>query len=130
MNDRAARNLVAAMTSAIALSCDRAPIVCTAIGCESSLVVEIQNAPAGPITVQVTPPGPPGPTHTATCPESIGCTNRVRFGAFGPGLTRFTVTTVAGTRTWELTPSYTTTQPNGRRCGPICRTAVVQIARR
>jgi hypothetical protein len=119
------RHFVALAVVALTLACDRST-ACTLIGCDSDLTVEIQNAPPGPITVQVTPPGPPGPVHTATCPDTSGCT--VRFGAFAPGRTRFTVTTTAGTRRWELTPSYTTSQPNGPKCGPICRHAAVRIA--
>ena len=113
---------------AFCFACDRdVTIVCTAIGCEGELTVEIQDAPPGPITVQVTPPGPPGPVRTAACPDTSGCTNTVRFAPVAPGRTRFTVTTIAGTRQWDVTPTYTTIQPNGPKCGPICRYAHVRL---
>ena len=120
------KHIVTFVTVAFAVGCDSSTS-CTAIGCEGELTVEIRNAPPGPITVQVTPPGLPGPVRTATCPDTSGCTNVVRFTPVAPGRTRFTVTTTAGTRRWDLTPSYLTVKPNGPKCGPICRYAAVSL---
>jgi len=60
-------------------------------------------------------------------PGQHRCTNSLRFGALAPGRTRFTVTTTAGTRRWDVTPTYTTVQPNGPRCDPICQFAHVRL---
>ena len=101
---------------------------CTLIGCVSGLTVVIDNAPPGPITIEATTSGAPGPIHTGACPATIGCTNTVFLAAFTPSRAQLTVTTTAGTRQQEVTPNYVTSQQNGRRCSPTCRNATVHIA--
>jgi hypothetical protein len=114
---------------ALTLACDRdRTTVCTAIGCVNDLTVEIQNAPPGPITVQVEPIGTPDSVHTATCPGETGCTNIVYFRDFSPVHVHLTVTTTAGTRRWDVRPSVRTSQPNGPGCGDICRFETVRLS--
>ena len=119
--------LLITLTAAIWVVGCQSSTACTLIGCESGLTVEVQNAPPGPITVQASVIGASGAVYTATCPGTTGCTNAVFFPAFTPEQARLTITTTAGTRQQDVTPSYTTSQPNGPRCGPTCRNATVRI---
>ena len=101
--------------------------VCSLIGCRTGLTVDIQNAPAGPITVQATIEGESGIVYTVTCPGTSGCTNLLFFADFTPSQAHLTITTTAGTRQQVVTPTYTTYQPNGPRCAPTCRSATVRV---
>ena len=124
----AARGVVA---FAIALACSRreAPVACSLIGCVNTLVLEVQNAPPGPITVRATPVGSADTARTIVCAGETGCTNVVAFPAgFAPARVQLTVTTTAGTRDWDVTPMYDTSRSNGPKCGEVCRFGTVHIA--
>jgi hypothetical protein len=100
--------------------------VCTLIGCDSGLTVRVTNAPDGPLSVVAVVP-PSQAQFTATCPLATGC-NSVFFSDFTPERVDLTITTTDGTRQVEVTPTYTTSQPNGPHCAPTCRNATVNIA--
>ena len=122
------RRYVLLAALALGLACRRdTTTACTLIGCVNDLTVEIQNAPPGPITVQAAPVGTPDTVHTAACPGETGCTNTVSFRDFAPVHVHLTVTTTAGTRQWDVRPSFQTSQPNGPRCPEICRYGTVRI---
>ena len=121
------KHLVIVALFAFTLACDRTTTACTLIGCVNDLTVVIQNAPPGPITVQATPVGTPDTVHTATCPGETGCTNTVHFVQFAPVHVHLTVTTTAGTRRWDVRPSFHTSQPNGPGCPDICRYGTVRL---
>ena len=121
--DTSALALIVALTVA---GCEYSTL-CTLIGCASGLTVEVQNAPAGPITVQASIEGASGSVYTATCPGTSGCTNSLFFPEFTPSQAHLTITTTAGTRQQVVTPAYTTSQPNGPKCGPTCRGATVRV---
>lgn len=123
---RSIGRLIALLAAAFAVACEYST-ACTLIGCFNGLSVEIQNAPPGPITVDASVPGSSGTVHTATCPDTLGCTNTVLFREFTPSQVRLTITTTAGTRQQDVTPTYTTSQPNGSKCGPTCRSSTVRI---
>jgi hypothetical protein len=116
-----------ALVAALAVVGCESSTVCTLIGCLDGLTVEIQNAPAGPITVQATVEGASGSVHTVTCPGTSGCTNKFFFSEFTPSQTRLTITTTAGTREQVVTPTYETFQPNGPKCGPTCRGGTARV---
>ena len=112
----------------LTLACKRdTERACTLIGCLNTLTVEVQNAPPGPITVQAVPIGTPDTVHTATCPGDGGCTNAVYFVDFAPVHVHLKVITIAGTREWDVRPSFLTSQPNGPGCPEICRSGTVRL---
>ena len=119
--------LILALVAALAVAGCEYSTVCTLIGCLNGLTVEIQNAPAGPITVQATVEGTSGNVHTATCPGTSGCTNRLFFPEFAPSQAHLTITTTAGSRELVVSPTYTTSQPNGPKCAPTCRSGTVRV---
>ena len=112
----------------LAVGCQRETTkACTLIGCVNTLTVEVQNAPAGPITVQAMPVGTPDSVHTAACPGDSGCTNAFYFVNFAPVHVHLKVTTTAGTREWDVRPKFLTSQPNGPGCAEICRSGTVRL---
>ena len=115
-----------ALVVALAVAGCQSSTVCTLIGCLNGLWVEIQNAPAGPITVQASE-GTSGSVHTEACPGTSGCTNKLFFREFSPNQVRLTITTTGGTREQVAVPTYETSQPNGPKCGPTCRSGTVRI---
>ena len=116
-----------ALIAALAVvGCDYST-VCTLIGCLNGLTVEIQNAPAGPITVRASTEDASGSVYTATCPGTSGCTNKLFFPEFAPSRAQLTITTTAGTREQVVTPTYETSQPNGPKCGPTCRSGTARV---
>ena len=121
------RHRLSLIAVAITVACD-AGIDCTLIGCDSGLTVVIDNPPPGPITIQATAADEPGAVRTGSCPGTSGCINTVFLAAFTPGRVQLMVTTSAGTRQQDVTPSYVTSRPNGPKCGPTCRNATVHVA--
>jgi hypothetical protein len=107
-----------------ALSCTISS-VCTLIGCNSGLTVQIQNAPTGPLSVVAVDVQSPASQYTASCPGDTGCTNQVFFRDFTPGSVNLMVTTTAGTRQITVAPTYETSRPNGPNCAPTCRSATI-----
>jgi len=119
------RSILALVVALAVVACESST-VCTLIGCLNGLTVEIQNAPAGPITVQAIE-GASGSVHTATCPGTSGCTNKLFFPEFLPSQARLTITTTVGTREQVVTPTYETRQPNGPKCEPTCRGGTARV---
>jgi hypothetical protein len=111
----------------LAVACKSPDVVCTAVGCVNGLIVEVQNAPAGPITVQATDGSAGDSVHTITCPGESGCTNTVFFLGSTPASAQLTITTTSGTRRQVVRATYTTSQRNGPRCPDICRSGVGRI---
>ena len=113
----------------LAAGCDSPTEVCTLIGCDSGLAVQLNRLPVGAFTVEVLPdvPLPNIPTYRMDCPGvSDPCSSRIFF----PGLflTRVSVrvTTTVGSITHPVTTvSYSTSYPNGRQCSPSCRRATI-----
>ena len=101
--------------------------VCTLIGCDSGLTVQVQNAHAGPITIQARVSGDSTQAHTMSCTPST-CGNSAFFRDFTPTAVQLVISTSAGTRTQDVTPTYVTSQPNGKGCSPTCRNARVTVA--
>ena len=109
-------------------ACNReTPTMCTLIGCGNDLRLEIENAPHGPLTIRATPVGTPDSARTVTCPGDTGCTNSAYFLDFAPVHVHVTVTTTAGSREWDVRPTFLTSQPNGPRCPEICRSGTVRL---
>lgn len=123
---RTVKQVLVVAGTAFALGCG-ASTVCALVGCDSGLLVQIQNPPPGAISVQARVIGATTAVYTATCPGANGCTNAVFFADFTPGRVQLTITTTGGTRTQEVSPAYTVSQPNGPSCAPACRRATVPI---
>jgi len=97
---------------------------CTLIGCINGLTIEFANAPAGAMTVEARSiDHPSAAVFTATCAGIAAVCTRVDFPDFLPRDVALTITTTAGTRRLSIRPTYTTSQPNGPKCGPTCRSA-------
>ena len=118
------RGLLPFVVALGALSCTISS-VCTLVGCESGLRVQIQNAPPGPLSVVAVDAHAPTAEYSVNCPGVTGCTSEVFFGDFTPESVGLTITTTAGTRHVHATPTYQTSQPNGPHCAPTCRAATV-----
>jgi hypothetical protein len=101
------------------------PFVCTEIGCDDGLVVQLDPAPVGAFRVEAQAEGQSSPA-VFNCPEGSRCPS-----AFFPGLVTdqvtVRVTTAAGTATQQFRPQYEKQYPNGRACGAACRQATVTV---
>lgn len=105
--------------------------VCTLIGCQSGLLVRLNTLPAGAFRVDVFAQAPDqSPAYVYECtPGPTPCQQAIFF----PGLVAphpfIRVTTTQGTVLHEITDLvYETSRPNGRTCGPECRTAETTVA--
>lgn len=100
--------------------------VCTLIGCDDGLAVEIAGDRDGPVQIRVE--APDQETRTFECSDAS-----VRCGTFLGGFTPSEVTVVVidagGQETARtLTPTYETTYPNGPDCPPGCEQATVRMS--
>ncbi len=108
-----------------ALACRSPALVCTAIGCDDGLQVDITATVAqGTVTIEASAPGTP--TRMASCTLTNGrCL--ITLGQFTPDAVTLVVTSSAGTVTTSLQPAYTISRPNGPDCPPTCRSARVAV---
>jgi len=114
-----------ALTAACPNSSSQPPQVCTKIGCESGLQVELGGAPVGPFRVEAQAAGG-GAARVFECPAGQRC-EIAFFADFTPA--EATVRVITGGRTTERTvrPTYERVQPNGPGCPPICRQGRVRV---
>lgn len=111
---------------AVASGCEGAlPVDCTNIGCENGLIVNIQGAPQGPVTVEASAPGLQ--TQTQVCPAGLPCAS-VMFLDFTPPTATITVTIGDRTSTSQVTLAPRHVQPNGPGCLPGCNQPLVTVA--
>jgi hypothetical protein len=97
--------------------------VCTLIGCEDGLNVQVNNSVNQSVSVNVR-----SGTHVI---GSFACTAGQPCAAFirnqTPANVTIEVTSQAGTVSRNYSPEYRTTRPNGPDCPPECRQAVVTV---
>ena len=100
---------------------------CTLIGCVNGLFVEFSQPTPGPFRVEVR--GTSSMTvHVYECTSATGCGQGLAmFEDYFPQSVTIKLTTAAGTTTMSATPVYTESQPNGKGCGPTCRSARVTV---
>ena len=98
--------------------------VCTLIGCNDGLTVQVTNAPAGPYRIEAYVSSGL-PRYGQDCP---GGPCIVFFPDFTPADVFIQVITPPDTSTHHVQPMYTLTRPNGPGCDPECRQATVNIA--
>ena len=106
---------------------------CTLIGCRDQLIVEVVPRPARAFRVVATDSA--GSTQEAQCGNAAACatspgeadTARVAL-EMTTGAVSIRVTDAARRSiTVKVVPRYEELYPNGRRCGPVCRAARVQV---
>ena len=94
-------------------------MVCTLIGCDSGLQVQLDRSPSAAYRVEVFPPGS-GATYTFECP-SAQCGTTVFFQDFTPDIVNVRIIVGADTSFVEaVQPQYTDVRPNGAQCPPAC----------
>ncbi|HET7274637.1 MAG TPA: hypothetical protein VFI91_05630 [Longimicrobiaceae bacterium] len=99
--------------------------VCTLIGCENGLAVEIAGERTGAVDVTVETAGQDARTFECADPNQP-CRNF--FGGFMPSEVTVTVRASDGSVSTEsFTPTYETTYPNGPDCPPGCEQATVTV---
>jgi hypothetical protein len=111
------------------------PQACTEIGCGPSLEVSFSRAswPAGNVNIVVVADGTTTNCSVtlpfASCDETSGCAlpaaqhavSGLLWSANGPSQVTITVSqdgTMLGTQSFQ--PTYTTSEPNGAGCPPVC----------
>ena len=98
---------------------------CTLIGCEDALAVDVYGIPSQTlVTIEAITAGQA--TRTMTC-TSAGESCMVRFGEFAPSEVIMRVSWTGRTTDIAVVPSYSPVYPNGRDCGPACRTTRIAI---
>lgn len=100
--------------------------VCTLIGCESGLEVQLVDQPPGTYRIEASAPGQPAP-RVVECTTATPCGPSVFLRDFTPESATIRVIVGADTTARTVQPSYETVQPNGPGCPPTCRQARVQI---
>lgn len=108
-----------------AAGCDFAR-ACTLIGCLNGLAVEFSTPPTAPYRMEV--------RSNSLTVNVYECTvlnqcypNGTVFENYYPQSVTIKVITATGTASTEVTPTYVESQPNGKGCGPTCRTARVTV---
>jgi hypothetical protein len=102
---------------------------CTLIGCVSGLFIQFDKAPEYPYRVELTTGGSTTRTFLQECPSSAKCgPGMAYFPDYFPSAVTITVTTPSGTVTKLVEPTYQESYPNGRGCGPACKSAQVTMA--
>ena len=117
-----------AMTGVL-LGCDALdPKICTEIGCSSGLTVQLASTPVGAYSVEiVTSPVAGGATYKFSCPGTSTC-GPAFFESYLGTSPLIRVTSSAGTKDTQLSDvAYTTGQPNGKGCPPVCTSATVTV---
>jgi len=115
---------VVALAAACSNSSSQPPQVCTKIGCESGLRVELGDAPAGPFRVEAQADG--GAARVFECPAGERC-EFAFFADFTPEEATIRVTANGRTTARTVRPTYERVQPNGPGCPPICRQGGVRV---
>lgn len=100
--------------------------VCTLIGCESGLSVELVGDVPEEYTISVEP-ADGGPSRTVECGPESACGAAVFFADFTPDSVRVTVEADGTTTSEPFKPSYELVRPNGPDCPPECRQATVVV---
>jgi hypothetical protein len=120
------RSLVTACVALLA-GCNGISGGCTLIGCDSGLLVNLTQAPAGAYRIEVFATLD-GPRYVYDCASAAQCGTTAFFNDYTPESVTIRVTTAAGTREQNAQPSYSVNQPNGPNCDPTCKQAQVTVA--
>jgi hypothetical protein len=123
------RNSLLLFSVLVLAGCAAAPVTdgaCTRIGCASGVAIEINGALPDSYTVTLFAPGEaPRVIHCAPAQECMG---RVFFEDVAASDVEIEIAGDAGWRERRtVSLSYTTSQPNGPGCPPICRQASARV---
>ncbi len=105
-------------------------IECTLIGCSSGLAVMFSTPATMPYRIEASSAPGLGGSYVFDCPALPGPTcgkDEALLRDYFPGSVTIKVITALGTTTTTLSPEYTETYPNGKRCGPACRRGKVTV---
>ena len=107
----------------LALGCT--DTACALVGCVSGLHVRLASVPTAPYRVEARASGGEA-TYVFECTDARGGCGYPFFADFAPNVVYITISS-GGRRTaaQELRPQFSTTYPNGERCGGACRNATV-----
>ena len=98
---------------------------CFALPCPSGgLTISLTSPPAGAYRVEVIGPGEATP-HGQDCSGTGPCS--IVFPGYQPVTVTISVIAANGTATYNKTPNYATSFPNGEACGPCGGLAVVTV---
>lgn len=102
--------------------------VCTLIGCDSGLLVELEAPPEAPYRIEAHVSGV-SPRYVQVCQSQAACSPFTFFRAFIPDWAIIEVVSAVGTERYEVRPVYERVQPNGPGCDPVCMRATVRLPR-
>lgn len=119
--------LAVIMTAAVAGCVDSAPPVCTLIGCDSGVRIELaQSLPEG-ATVRLEPDGPGGVAVSFHCTAASPCESPLFARDFTPESLTVRIQGGGIDYSESFTPTYTISRPNGPNCPPECRNATIVV---
>jgi hypothetical protein len=122
----APRPLLPFLALALTACSDHLQLVCTLIGCDSGLEIQVSPLPTTPFRLEASAPGYSA-VYTQECTDPVNCT-RIFLPEFTPDVVRIRVIAGADTTFVEATnPEYTAVRPNGPDCPPICRIGHVTV---
>lgn len=98
--------------------------VCTSIGCDDGLIVQLEGELPANYTVSLDVPGNAAP-WVVECTTESPCGEMLDFPDFTPDVVRVTVESGAETKDEEFVVAYETLHPNGPDCPPECRRGTV-----
>ena len=100
-------------------------MLCTLIGCESGVMVQVTPLPTGPFRVEVSPLGSLV-SFVRDCEDPAACA-KIFFPNFTPGEVSVRVTTTSDTVFVQVVQlEYRDFEPNGPGCG-LCRIADLDV---
>ena len=100
------------------------PVMCTLIGCEAGLSVDVRGDRGGDVTVKVV--AADGQTRTFEC-EAEAATCSSFFADYMPENVSVTVTKSQGNTVRSFNVSYANVRPNGEDCPPVCRQGHIEV---
>jgi hypothetical protein len=122
----ASRPLLSFLALTLTGCSDHLQLVCTLIGCDSGLEIQVNPVPTTPFRVEASALGYSA-VYTQECPDPADCT-RIFLPEFTPAVVRIRLIVGADTTFIEATnPEYTEVRPNGPDCPPLCRIGHVTI---
>jgi hypothetical protein len=111
------------MTGMACSSSNQSQQICTLIGCNPGLAVEINGTISGRTTIEVAATGET--PRTFECNAGQPC--RGFLENFMPSQATVTIRLSDRTVQRTVTPEYRDVRPNGPNCDPVCRQATVQV---
>ena len=117
--------LAAAALAAAGCNGSAEPRICTQIGCNDGLQVELRGSLPDSYTVSASASGLP--TQTVECSPGRECGETLFFPEFMPASVTITVRGSGVDVQQSFTPTYETSRPNGPDCPPECRSGKVIV---